>query len=85
MEKENMSGQWRKILQIGMHSAMVEGEQVDSIPTLIIFVEDKNERNTLKNVSPGQFAITYDLSHTWCKNGNMSVPLSSDDAWDEVV
>ena len=69
MEREQMNGQWRKVLQMGMHSAVKDGVLVENIPTLLIFVADSSERDTLENVQAGQFAATYGLSHVWQKNG----------------
>ena len=69
MNEINASPDSRKVLQFGMHDAIVDGERQMDIPTKLIFVADSTERDTLDHVMPGQFVAAYGLTNVWQMNG----------------
>lgn len=58
-----------KTLQFGMHNAVVNGEVQREIPSTLTFVKDQTERDTLQNISAGQYVATYGIQYIWQKNG----------------
>lgn len=69
-----------KTLEI--HDAVVNGQLLRNIPTRLIFVANKTERNALKNIEAGTFVLTFDLSNVWIRNGNVSA--TGDNAYESI-
>ena len=58
-----------KVLQFGLHNAVVNGVLQEHIPTTLTFVANETERNAL-DLLPGQFVATYGLSNVWQLKGD---------------
>ena len=56
-----------KTLEI--HDAVVNGQLLRNIPTRVIFVANKTERNALGHIEAGTFVLTYDVKNVWVRNG----------------
>ena len=69
-----------KTLEI--HDAVVNGQLLLNIPTRLIFVANKTERNALTNIEAGTFVLTFDLSNVWIRNGNVSA--TGDNAYESI-
>lgn len=69
-----------KTLEI--HDAVVDGRLLRNIPTRLIFVANKTERNALENIEAGTFVLTFDLSNVWIRNGDVSA--TGDNAYEAV-
>lgn len=69
-----------KTLEI--HDAVVNGILLRNIPTRLIFVANKTERNALENIEAGTFVLTFDLSNVWIRNGNVSA--TGDNAYESI-
>lgn len=69
-----------KTLEI--HDAVVNGRLLRNIPTRLIFVANKTERNALTNIEAGSFVLTFDLSNVWIRNGN--VGATGDNAYESI-
>lgn len=69
-----------KTLEI--HDAVVDGQLLRNIPTRLIFVANKTERNALTNIEAGTFVLTFDLSNVWIRNGNVSA--TGDNAYESI-
>lgn len=69
-----------KTLEI--HDAVVNGQLLRNIPTRLIFVANKTERNALTNIEAGTFVLTFDLSNVWIRNGN--VIATGDNAYESI-
>lgn len=69
-----------KTLEI--HDAVVNGQLLRNIPTRLIFVANKTERNALTNIEAGTFVLTFDLSNVWIRNGNVSA--TGDNAYESI-
>lgn len=69
-----------KTLEI--HDAVVNGQLLRNIPTRLIFVANKTERNALTNIEAGTFVLTFDLSSVWIRNG--SVSATGDNAYESI-
>lgn len=69
-----------KTLEI--HDAVVNGQLLRNIPTRLIFVANKTERNALTNIEAGTFVLTFDLSNVWIRNG--SVNATGDNAYESI-
>lgn len=65
-----------------IHDAMVNGQLLRNIPTRVIFVANKAERDTLENIHAGTFVLTYNLENIWVRNGNVNA--TGDNAYDSV-
>lgn len=60
-----------RVLQFGMHNAVINGVLQEGIPTTLTFVSDSEERDAL-DVLPGQFVATYGLENVWQMKGDGS-------------
>lgn len=69
-----------KTLEI--HDAVVNGQLLRNIPTRLIFVANKTERNALTNIEAGTFVLTFDLRNVWIRNGN--VGATGDNAYESI-
>lgn len=69
-----------KTLEI--HDAMVNGQLLRNIPTRVIFVANKTERNALENLEAGTFVLTYNLQNVWVRNGGVNA--TGDNAYDSI-
>lgn len=70
-----------KTLEI--HDAVVNGQLLRNIPTRLIFVANKTERdNSLGNIEAGTFVLTFDLSNVWIRNGDTSA--TGDNAYESI-
>jgi hypothetical protein len=59
-----------KMLDVGMHDAVVNGELIRDIQTRIVFVKDTTERDSNKEkMSAGQFVALYGLGHVYQLDG----------------
>jgi hypothetical protein len=69
-----------KTLEI--HDAVVNGQLLRNIPTRVIFVSNKTERNALENIEAGTIVLTFNLNNIWIRNG--SVNTTGDNAYDVI-
>lgn len=65
-----------------VHDAVVNGKLLRNIPTRLIFVANKTERNALTNIEAGTFVLTFDLKNVWIRNGD--VGAIGDNAYDSI-
>lgn len=65
-----------------VHDAVVNGQLLRNIPTRIIFVANKTERNALENIEAGTFILTFDLRNIWIRNGD--VGATGNNAYDSI-
>ena len=63
MDKKQTGTMGRKVLEMGMHDAVVDGALHTDIPTRVIFVTDTTERDALEDLEPGTFVALYGLAH----------------------
>ena len=61
-----------RVLQFGMHNAVINGVLQQGIPTTLTFVSDSEERDAL-DMLPGQLVATYGLENVW--------QMKSDGTW----
>ena len=69
-----------KTLEI--HDAVVNGQLLRNIPTRVIFVANKTERNALENIEAGTFVLTYDVKNVWVRNG--AADATGDNAYSSI-
>lgn len=60
--------------QVGNHDSVIDGVLIKGLPTLLTFVADKTERNSLTNKAPDLIVLTRDFANIWLwdANGNGS-------------
>ena len=54
-----------------VHDAVVNGKLLRNIPTRVIFVANKTERNALEDIEAGTCVLTFDLKNIWIRNGDV--------------
>lgn len=60
----------RKVLELGMHDAVVNGVLVTDIPSRVVFCKNTTERDAIKSkLQPGQFVVIYGLGNIYQLNG----------------
>lgn len=69
-----------KTLEI--HDAVVDGQLFRNIPTRLIFVTNKAERDALGDIEAGTFVLTFSLTNIWIRNGNASA--TGDSAYESI-
>ena len=70
MKEKTIETNRQKVLQIGMHDAVVSGELVRNIPTRLVFVKNETERNGLEGILAGTFVVTFGIDYIWQKDGD---------------
>ena len=66
MAEKTISQNKRKVLNIGMHDALIDGNVVHDIPTRLVFVSDENELDSLTDCEPvGTIAVQYGFGSMW--------------------
>lgn len=77
MAEKTVSQDKRKVLNIGMHDALIDGDVVKDIPTRLVFVADENELDEFTDIEPiGTVAAQYGFSNLW--------QLTPDGTWESI-
>ena len=56
--------------QVGNHDSVIDGKLVKGLPTLLTFVANKAERNTLANKAADLIVLTRDFANIWLWDAN---------------
>lgn len=77
MAEKTISHNYPKILNLGMHDAMINGDIVHDIQSRVVFVTSSDELANFTTVEPvGTIAIQYGLANMW--------QLKPDRTWESV-
>ena len=84
MAEKTISQNKRKVLNIGMHDALIDGNVVHDIPTRLVFVSDENELDalTIWNARDNVAEIArVCILPAWQGNGLAGLLLKRAEAW----